>query len=262
MPVRQVEWTELFALGRGKKRAAGTVTELLIGGPYPCLSPPEIPPLAVVNEMLAKPGGGGMNGGRRWRQFALSADDYTELVADLVSSHGYTVVDVPAWVANGDDWHVWIMERRWGVPSGPQRSLNQRARDLKQQLEEARADPATPARQLAALYLQATRADEDAEQFLTPWIAVPRFSKYRRVYRWLADARRRQRAAEMAGDLAGAAAAAAEAERVGERCAPRLPDDEWPPEWDGDWPDYPPAEEKPPRRPGRRGGGGHRSAGE
>jgi hypothetical protein len=244
--MRPVEWTELFALAPGKRRTAGTVTELLTGGPYPSLSPPEVPPLTVVNEMLAKPGGGGMNGGREWRPFALSADDYTELVADLVSSHGYTVADVPAWVATGGDWHVWIMERRWGVPSEPQRLLNQRARDLKQQLEEAKADPVTPAGRLAALYLQATRADEDAEQFAAPWITVPRFSKHRRVMRWLADARRRQRAAEMAGDPAGAAAAAAEADVVGKRSAV-VPDDKWPREWDSDWPDYPPEEQKPPR---------------
>jgi hypothetical protein len=243
--VRQVEWTELFPLGKGKRRATGTVTELLIGGPYPSLSPPEVPPLTVVNEMLANPGGAGMNGGRRWRRFSLSADEYRELVADLVSSHGYTVVEVPSWVATCDDWHVWIMERRRGVPSEPQRLLNQRARDLKQRLDDARADPATPAGQLAALYLQATRADEDAEQFATPWIAVPRFSKHRRVRRWVADARRRQRAAEMAGDPAGAAAAAAEAEAVGKRLVPDLPDDKWPREWDSDWPDYPPEEPRP-----------------
>jgi hypothetical protein len=245
-PVRQVEWTELFPLGMGKRRASGTVTELLVGGPYPSLSPPEVPPLAVVNEALANPGGAGMNGGRQWRPFALSADDYTELVADLVTSHGYTVVDVPAWVANGDDWHVWIMERRWGVPSGPQRSLNQRARDLKQQLEEAMADPATPPGQLAALYLQARRAGDDAQHFHDPWIMGPRFSKYRRASRWLLDALHRQQAAAMAGDADGAVAAAAEAETVRERSRSGLTDDKWPREWDSDWPDYPPEEQKPP----------------
>jgi hypothetical protein len=182
--VREVEWTDLFALESGKQRVTGTVTELLVGGPYPCLSPPEVPPPSVVNEMLARPGGGGMNGGRRWRQFALSADDYHELVSDLVTSHGYTVVDVPAWVATVDDWHVWIMERRWGVPSEPHRLLSQRARDLARQFKGAKADPATPSGHLAALYLRAERASDDALHFPDSWITVPRFSRYRRASRW------------------------------------------------------------------------------
>jgi hypothetical protein len=61
--VRQVQWVEEGPLGRGRACASGTVADLLTGGPYPWLSPPEIPPLVIVNEMLAHPGGGGMNGG-------------------------------------------------------------------------------------------------------------------------------------------------------------------------------------------------------
>jgi hypothetical protein len=246
MPMRQVEWTELLPLGAGKRRAVGTVTELLVGGPYPCLSPPEVPPLAVVNQMLARPGSGGMNGGRRWRRFALSTGDYEALVADLVAAHGYAVVDVPAWLEGLDDWHAWIMERRRAVPAEPQRLLNQRARDLERQLEAARADATTAPGRMATLYLQAGRARDDAEHFMDPWIMMPRFSKYRRASRWLLDARRRQKAAQVAGDTAGVAAAVAEARIAEERVRSDLADDEWPAAWDGDWPEYPPPEAPPP----------------
>lgn len=198
--MRQVEWIEDGPLGSGQARASGTVAELLTGGPYPSLSPPEIPPLAIVNQMLAGPGGGGMNGGRRWRPFALSAAEYGELVDDLVASSGFMVVGVPDWVTSRDDWHVWLMERRRGVPAEPQRRLNQRAREPARQFEEARADPGTPAGRLAVLYLSAERAKDDAAHFADPWITAARFTKYRRTVRWLYDARHRQRAAEMAGD--------------------------------------------------------------
>jgi hypothetical protein len=128
--VREVEWIEEWPLGRGRADASGTVADLLTGGPYPSLSPPEVPPLAVVNEILGTCGGGGMNGGRRWRPFALSAGEYGELVNDLVASCGFTIAEVPPWVTSGEDWHVWLMERRRGVPAGQQRQLSRRARDL------------------------------------------------------------------------------------------------------------------------------------
>jgi hypothetical protein len=133
---------------------------------------------------------------------------------------------------------VWLMERRRGVPAAPQRRLNEQARELIRVFENARADPATPADQLAALFLTAKRAEDDALHFAGPWITAPRFTRYHRTMPWLLDARHRQQAAQMAGD---GAAAAAEAETLLQRCRPTRPDDAWPPGWD-DWPDYPPPE--------------------
>jgi hypothetical protein len=236
--MREVGWIEEWPLGKGRAKASGTVADLLTGGPYPSLSPPEVPPLAIVNEILGTRGGGGMNGGRRWRPFALSAGEYSGLVDDLVTNRGFTVVDMPPWVTDRGEWHIWLMERRWGVPAEQQRQLSQQARDLAKQLEEARADPGTPADQLAQIYLAAMRAEDDAAHFHDRWITVPRFSKYCRTCRWHRDAVVRQRAAELAGDMVAAAAAAAEVELVQARCR-AIPDGQWPSDWE-DWPEYPP----------------------
>jgi hypothetical protein len=202
-----------------------------------------------VNELLGARGGVGLNGGRRWRPFALSAAEYGELVNELVAFRGFVIVDVPLWVASSEDWHVWLMERRRGVPAGHQRRLSHRARDLAKQFEDARADPDTSADQLAKMYLAAKRADEDAAHFQDPWIAVARLSKHRRAWRWFRDAHFRQKAAELAGDVVAAAAAAAEAERVRERLRPTLPDDQWPSRWE-DWPEYPLPEQRRLNGPG------------
>jgi hypothetical protein len=242
--MREVKWIEDGPLGRRSTRAGGPVAELLAGGPYPWLSPPEVPTLAIVNEMLSRPGGGGMNGGRRWRPFTLSADEYSELVNDLVASRGFTVIEVPAWVASIQDWHAWILERRRGVPAGPQLRLNRQAAELAKQFEDAQADPGTPADRLAVLFLAARRAENDTTFFADPWTTAARFTKYRRTMRWLLDAQDRRRAAEMAGDTAGTAAAAAEARTLEERCYIAHTDDAWPSSWE-DWPDYPPQEERP-----------------
>lgn len=241
--MRVVEWIEEWPLGQGQSNASGSVADLLTGGPYPSLSPPEVPPLAIVNELLGARGGLGMNGGRRWRPFALSAGEYGELVNDLVASCGFTIVDVPSWVASREDWHVWLMQRRRGVPAGQQRQLSQRAGDLAKQFEDARADPDTPADQLGRMYLAARRAEEDAAHFQDPWIMAARFAKHRRAWRRFRDAHFRQKAAELAGETAAAAAAAAEAELVRERLLRTVPDDQWPSDWE-DWPEYPPPEQR------------------
>ena len=242
--MREVEWVEEGALGAPDTPTRGTLTELLVGGPYPSLSPPEIPPLVVVNEMISSPGGGGMNGGRRWTPFAVDDGDYRELVGDLVGAHGFTLVEVPAWVTSCEDWHVWLWERRWGVPSEQHRHLRARARDLARQFEQARTEPATSPGRLAELFLAAKRAQDDAEHFGDAWMTAPQYANYRRTRRWMLDAHHRRQAAEMVGDEDAAAAAADQAARLGERCSPTRPDEQWSAAWE-DWPDYPPAECQP-----------------
>lgn len=239
--VREVAWIEEGAMGSGEAHGVGTVAELLLGGPYPSLTPPEVPTIEVVNEMLGRPGGAGMNGGRRWEPLTLDLREYRDLVADLVASRGFITVDVPAWVTTRDDWHVWILERRRGVPAEPQRMLRQRALELTERFEAARTDPSTPPTRLASLFLAAKRAEDDALHFKDPWLMAPRYSKYRRTMRRLLDARNRRLAGEMAGDPAAAAIAAVECEQLRERCRPARPNNLWPVEWE-DWPDYPPPE--------------------
>jgi hypothetical protein len=91
------------------------------------------------------------------------------------------------------------------------------------------------------MYLAVRRAEDDAAHFQDPWIMAAGFAKYRRASRWLADARARQRAAELAGDTV---AAETEGEVVRGRCR-AIPDDQWPAGWE-DWPEYPPLEQRPP----------------
>jgi hypothetical protein len=132
--VRQVDWVEEGALGGKGVPTRGTLAQLLAGGPYPKLSKPELPPLVVVNEILNSRGGGGMNGGRRWTPFTIVAAEYQELADDLVDAYGFEQVDVPDWVRSRDDWHVWLRERRHGVPAQPHRLLRDHARELAQTL--------------------------------------------------------------------------------------------------------------------------------
>jgi hypothetical protein len=214
----------------------------MVGGPYPCISPPEIPPLPVVNEMLQNPGGAGMNGGRRWDGFTITVPEYEQLVIELVAFHGFERSLVPEWVQTRHDWHAWIMERRWGVPADRHRELQDRARRLAEEYEQARASSASR-EEVADLFLQAGRAKDEADQFASAWVAAPGYRKYRRVMRWMGDAGRRAKAAEIAGDTEEARVAREESKSLRSRCFPSRSDDAWPVEWE-DWPDYPPEEPK------------------
>ncbi|SRR6266545_2012314 len=108
--MRQVEWVEEGAVGGEDASARGSVADLLVGGPYPCLSPPEVPPLRVANELLCGRGGSGMNGGRRCEPFVIDEAEYRELVRDLVGAHGFVVTEVPGWVSSRDDWRCPVPE--------------------------------------------------------------------------------------------------------------------------------------------------------
>ena len=101
-------------MGSGSAPASGSIADLIVGGPYPCISPPETPPLPVVNEMRQNPGGAGMNGGRRWDGFTITRPEYEQLVVELVELSGFERSLVPEWAQTRDDRHAWIMERRWG----------------------------------------------------------------------------------------------------------------------------------------------------
>src|SRR5262245_38413259 len=109
--MRSVEWVEEGAMGAPDALARGSMAELLVGGPYPSLTPPEVPPRCVVNEVLSSRGGSGMNGGRRWAPLTIDEAEYRDLVSELVQVHGFVVDETPDWVTTREDWHVWLIRQ-------------------------------------------------------------------------------------------------------------------------------------------------------
>jgi hypothetical protein len=114
-----------------------------------------------------------MNGGRRWRPFTIDLAEYQALVDDLVRLHGFAFVEVPAWVGSREEWRVWLLERRRGVPAEPHRRLREQARDAVRWFEQAQQEQGTPPTRLAELFLAAKRAQDDADHFGDPWLRTP-----------------------------------------------------------------------------------------
>jgi hypothetical protein len=131
------------------------------------------------------------------------------------------------------------MERRHGVPAGPHRWFNRRARELTRQFEEAPADPATPADRLTALLLEAKRPRRTL-RLRRPLDHGTGLHEAPQDNALAPGHEHRRQAAEMAGDMA---APAAEAETLQGRCRPARRDDAWPSGRD-DRPNYPSQEPK------------------
>ncbi len=82
--MRDVFYKKLAGIGPGKERKYGSVIDFLLDLPYFPLSP--APTLATLNELFAR---GvldtGMSGGCEWKPFQITADEYAEVLEELLT---------------------------------------------------------------------------------------------------------------------------------------------------------------------------------
>jgi hypothetical protein len=120
----------------------GTVADLLRAIPY-LLSAQIVPPLHVVNDLLAKGSDdAGMSGGCKWEPFQLSQPEWEELVRHFQSQPGdsaFHFVHPPDWVETVEDWHSWIMMYKFGMPE-KFRQLEREVRELERARKQALDD--------------------------------------------------------------------------------------------------------------------------
>ena len=146
----------------------GSVAALLRSIPY-ALSAGLLPPLHVLNSLL-KTGrsDAGMSGACEWPPFELNDEEWSELRTALASDEGtgesVTYVAPADWVETPNDWHVWAMEYRHGVPAEEHRRLLAAYESIEAERRAARArgDEATA----LALYTKAFDAAGNLAGFL------------------------------------------------------------------------------------------------
>ena len=137
--MRKLEYQELPAMGPGSVTKKGSLKNLLFAIPYFLVPDELIPPLEVVNSVLRTGvSDAGMSGGCRWQPLEISAAEYEELVAALVTD-GLKTVDSPGWVKTRDDWQIWVMQIRNSVPVEEHRRLTDEYNRLDHAQKEARA---------------------------------------------------------------------------------------------------------------------------
>lgn len=136
--MRRLTFVRLPARGAGEAPEEGTVLDLLRAVPY-LLGCRIVPPLPVLNELLGRgESEAGMSGGCRWTPFALTPEEFEELVVAATGADTpvpLRYVEPPSWVGTLEEWHHWTMEYCHEIPAG--RSLEYSRRILA--LEDARA---------------------------------------------------------------------------------------------------------------------------
>jgi hypothetical protein len=101
-----------------------SLQDFLLHIPYLLVPPGPIPPLFVLNDLLAK---GvvdmGMSGGCQWEPLQITPVEWEELASALARTRGLVVVEPAAWVRTYSDWSLWSAATKLGVPLDEQLEL-------------------------------------------------------------------------------------------------------------------------------------------
>lgn len=161
----------LPATGPGSIAESGNTVTLLMNIPY-LLSSGLIPPEFVVNELLSRGlNDAGMSGGAQWAPYRLKQGDFDALVDALkeASTLGDLEYREPdAWVKNFEDWHVWVMYEKHGVPWEEHKRLN----DVTVAIEQAMriAEQGNDEARLNELHLEYIKAGADLSEFTMKYL--------------------------------------------------------------------------------------------
>ena len=120
----------------------GNTLELLNNIPY-LFSSGVIPSIKVINDVLAKGlSDSGMSGGLRWTPYNFDPNSFKELVAQLKASDNnksLEYIEPASWVEDFEDWNVWVMYIKKGIPWKHHKKLNDIVVKLELEMREANA---------------------------------------------------------------------------------------------------------------------------
>lgn len=157
----------LPAMGSGTLKQHGTTKDLLKNIPY-LFSSGIIPPEFVVNEILSKGKvDAGMSGGATWEPYTLNTGNFDSLVKELESSPGagalvYKQPDL--WVKNYEDWNIWVMYIKHGIPWKEHKRLVDKIVILETQMEKAKSSDDED--KVYELHLKLTTLSEELSDFI------------------------------------------------------------------------------------------------
>lgn len=157
----------LPATGPGTIKQHGDTTDLLQSIPY-LLTSGIIPPEIVMNEILSKGKvDAGMSGGAIWKPYKLKIGSFDSLVKELEASSktGPLIYKQPdQWVKNYEDWNVWVIYIKYGVPWEEHKRLNDAVVVLEKQMDTAkdRNDEA----KIGELHLKIIAAGTELSEFI------------------------------------------------------------------------------------------------
>lgn len=138
-----IKFKILPPVGAGEIEAEGDTVELLKNIPY-MFSSGVVPSLNIINDVLAIGRiDAGMSGDATWEPYQLDASGFGEFVAQLKASdihESLEYIEPDSWVNGFDDWNVWVMYLKKGIPWEQHKKLNDIVISLEQEMKQAKAD--------------------------------------------------------------------------------------------------------------------------
>lgn len=157
----------LPATGPGTIPGSGSTVDLLMNMPY-LLTSGLIPPEFVINELLSQGlNDAGMSGGVHWTPYRLKPGDFDALVKALQKAYQFGPLEYrepDGWVKDFQDWHVWVMHIKHGVPWKEHKRLN----DAMVTIETAQreAERSGDEARIEELHLESLKAGTELSEFI------------------------------------------------------------------------------------------------
>jgi len=139
----QFEFTILPPTGSGEIVEKVNTAKLLINIPY-LLTSGIFPPEKVLNEVLSKGvSDAGMSGGARWKPYKIKTGDFKSVfkeVKSLSTLANLEYIEPDDWVKTFEDWNVWVMYVKHGIPWKEHKRLNDIVVAIEKELDIAKSN--------------------------------------------------------------------------------------------------------------------------
>jgi len=127
-------------VGSGKMKEPGTVVDLIKAIPY-LIQSGYLPPMKILNTVFSEgKKDAGMSGGCEWEPFQITVDSFSQLIDKVTGPDGEKVIysEPPDWVEDMEDFQIWVLDIKHGVPWKEHKKLNDAYNESKRKTVEAR----------------------------------------------------------------------------------------------------------------------------
>ena len=162
-----IKFQILPPVGSEEVEIEGDTIELLKNIPY-LLSSGVIPSVDIINDVLANGlSDAGMSGGARWTPYQIEANSFEEFVIRLKATEGFgsiEYIEPESWVGGYEDWNVWVMYVKKGIPWKEHKQLNDIVVSLESEMGEAKTNG--DKQRINTLHLQIVEAGTNLSEFV------------------------------------------------------------------------------------------------
>lgn len=107
-----MKYKKISSPHKAAEEREGSLEDFVAEIPYVLGIPPVLPPLHILNDLFQRGGmGGDMGPGVEWEPFAISKDEYGNLLFRLEKKYKIHAIQVPDFVHSLEDWQHFLQFR-------------------------------------------------------------------------------------------------------------------------------------------------------